>query len=135
MHHCHHALIRCMDFRLQKAVDEWLEENHLPGDCDMISVAGAGKDVLVNPDGFVATQIGLSKKLHDTKTVLLMHHMDCGAYGGHSAFENLEAEKEFQVSEMKKIKEIIESKNSEMEVKMLLAHIDDDGEVEIEAVG
>ena len=35
---------------------------------------------------------------------------------------------------MKKIKEIIESKNSEMEVKMLLAHIDDDGEVEIEEI-
>ncbi|MFH1253523.1 MAG: carbonic anhydrase [Candidatus Uhrbacteria bacterium] len=134
MHTCHHALIRCMDFRLQKAIDEWLEENNLPGDCDMISVAGAGKDILINPEGFVATQVVLSKKLHDTKTILLMHHTDCGAYGGHAAFESLEAEKAFQINEMNKIKTIIQSQNSELAVKMLLAEIDADGKVAIEEI-
>lgn len=131
MHTCHHALIRCMDFRLQKAVDAWMMKNNLIGDCDIISVAGAGKDILSNPDGFVAAQVVLSKKLHDTKIVLLMHHTDCGAYGGHAAFDNPEMERDFQISEMNKIKETIQNKNSGTEVKMLLADIKEDGEVEI----
>jgi len=126
MHTCTHALIRCMDFRLQKAIDEYMTVNNLVGDCDMISVAGVGKDIIANPDGFVATQVSLSKKLHDTKTVLLIHHMDCGAYGGHDAFESREAEKNFQIEEMKKAAIIIIEKQPGMVVKMLLAdHLED----------
>lgn len=133
-HTCAHALIRCLDFRLQKAIDDWMIKNNLSGDCDMISVAGAGKDLVANPDGFVSVQVSLSVKLHATKTVLLMHHTDCGAYGGHSTFENLDAEKKFQISEMKKAGEIIQSKNPGIKIKMLLADIKDDGVVEIEEI-
>lgn len=134
MHTCQNALIRCMDFRLQKAVDQWMIENNLPGDCDMISVAGAGKDIVANPDGFVATQIDLSFKLHATKTVLLMHHTDCGAYGGHAAFENLEVEHAHHISEMTKAAEVIKSKHPDMEVKMLLAEHQEDGSFKVVAV-
>lgn len=123
-----------MDFRLQKAIDQWMSENNLAGDCDMISVAGAGKDIVVNPDGFVVTQVDLSSKLHATKTVLLMNHMDCGAYGGHAAFENLEAERAHHLSEMTKAAEIIKAKHPDMEVKMILANIDESGLVTIENV-
>jgi carbonic anhydrase len=123
-----------MDFRLQKAIDQWMVEKNLAGDCDMISVAGAGKDIVDNPDGFVATQIDLSSKLHATKTVLLMNHMDCGAYGGHTAFENLETERAHHISEMTKAAETIKAKRPDMEVKMILANIDENGTVTIENI-
>jgi len=109
-------------------------ENNLPGDCDMISVAGAGKDIMDNPDGFVATQIGISKKLHDIKTVFLMHHTGCGACIGHNTFENIEVERAHHVSEMIKTAEVIKAKHPDMEVKMILAEIFENGEVEIKDV-
>lgn len=134
MHTCNNTLIRCIDFRLQKAIDAWMSENNLAGDCDMISVAGAGKDIVNNPDGFVAAQVDLSSKLHAAKTVLLMHHTDCGAYGGHAAFENLEVERAHHFSEMSKAAEAIKAKHPDMEVKMVLANIAEDGLVTIESV-
>lgn len=133
-HTCNHALIRCMDFRLQKAIDQWMSKNNLAGDCDMISVAGAGKDIVVNPDGFVATQVDLSCKLHETKIVLLMHHTDCGAYGGHTAFSSLEDERAHHLDEMAKAEEVIKSRHPEVEVKKILTVINDDGSILIEDI-
>ncbi|KKT70004.1 MAG: hypothetical protein UX09_C0042G0002 [Candidatus Uhrbacteria bacterium GW2011_GWE2_45_35] len=133
-HNCTHALIRCMDFRLQKAIDQWLADKNLPGDCDMISVAGAGKDIVANPDGFVATQVDLSCKLHETKIILLMHHTDCGAYGGHTAFPSLEDERAQHLGDMAKTEEIIKSKHPEVEVKKILAVMNDDGSIIVEEV-
>jgi hypothetical protein len=59
---------------------------------DPILVAGgakclAGSD-LERDRQFVLEQIRKSIRLHGTKTVLLMLHSDCGAYGGLAAFEN-----------------------------------------------
>lgn len=129
-----HAVVCCMDFRLHRSIDKWMKRKKLFGDFDMISVAGAGKDIVDNPDGFVVTQIILSKKLHNTQSLLLMHHTDCGAYGGHKAFKNLEEEKIHHLSEMKKAVKIIHSKKLGIEIKMLLANIDEKGKVKIEEI-
>ena len=51
-HTCSTVLIKCMDFRLTRDVYAWLEEKQLVNDCDMISVAGATKDLVENPQGF-----------------------------------------------------------------------------------
>jgi hypothetical protein len=59
---------------------------------DLICVAGgarclSGDDSEANRQ-FVLEQIRASIRLHDTHTVLLMLHSDCGAYGGLPAFKN-----------------------------------------------
>lgn len=84
-HSCSSALVRCMDFRLTKDVHKWMEEKGIMNDCDMISIAGISKAIADNPDSeeskFILNQIGLSIKLHNTKTLYIMHHTDCGAAG------------------------------------------------------
>jgi hypothetical protein len=59
---------------------------------DPILVAGGAKclagDDLETDRQFVLEQVRKSMRLHGTKTVLLMLHSDCGAYGGLAAFEN-----------------------------------------------
>jgi hypothetical protein len=59
---------------------------------DPILVAGGAKclagDDLERDRQFVLEQVRKSMHLHGTKTVLLMLHSDCGAYGGLAAFEN-----------------------------------------------
>ena len=59
---------------------------------DRIRVAGGAK-CLTGQDRetdrlFVLEQIQKSIRLHETETVFLMLHSDCGAYGGLAAFDN-----------------------------------------------
>ena len=59
---------------------------------DPIRVAGGAKclagDENESDRQFVLEQIRKSVQLHGTRTVLLMLHSDCGAYGGLAAFDN-----------------------------------------------
>jgi carbonic anhydrase len=96
-----------MDFRLTKDVHAWMEEKGLVNDCDIISVAGAAKDIAENPQGYVFSLIKLSIELHGIKKVFLMQHRDCGAYGGSAAFSNQSEEFAKHKSEMDKAREII----------------------------
>lgn len=134
-HSCSSAVVRCMDFRLTSAVNKWLEEKNIMDDCDIISIAGISKVIADNPDSaeakYLLLQFELSKKLHNTKTLYLMHHTDCGAYGGHNAFESLEKEKSKYKADADKAKNIIEEKVLGLEVKFILADIKDDGSIEI----
>ena len=137
-HTCSSALIRCMDFRLTDAINKWLEEKGIMNDCDIISVAGIAKVIADNPESpeakFILKQFELSKKLHNTKTLYLMHHTDCGAYGGHKAFANLDEEKAKYKANMEKAREVIKSIVPDLEVKFVLADIKDDGSVMIEEI-
>jgi len=63
-----------------------------------------------------------------------MHHTDCGAYGGHKAFANLEEEKAKYLADMEKAREVIKSVVPDLEVKFVLADIKDDGSVMIEEI-
>jgi len=134
-HTCSSALIRCMDFRLTSAIDKWLEEKGIMDDCDIISVAGISKAIaedVNSPDAqFILKQIELSVKLHSTKTLYLIHHTDCGAYGGHDAFENLEIERKQYNNDMDKAKKIINEKFSDLEVKLVLGEMHDDKNIEM----
>lgn len=130
-HTCSSALIRCIDFRLTSAINKWMEEKGIMDDCDVISIAGISKAIAENPEGtdakFVLNQIQLSHKLHDIKTLYLVHHTDCGAYGGHSNFDNLEIEKERYSEDMRKTKAVINNLIPDLEVKFVLADITEQG--------
>jgi len=133
-HTCSTALIRCIDFRLGGAIRDYMNANNLYDDTDIISLAGAVKDLAQNENGYLEGQIDLSHQLHSTNTVILMNHTDCGGYGGRAAFENREAENAHHHSELKKGKEKILAKHPDITVKLALAHIEDDGSVRIEDI-
>ena len=130
-HTCSTAIIRCMDFRLGGAIRDYLDSNDLYNDVDIISIAGASKDLVEDADGFLATQIELSKSLHNIDRIILMNHTDCGGYGGRSAFESPEDEIENHVTDMKIAKSKLNEKYPDIEVELALAHIDDNNEVSI----
>ncbi len=69
-------VVHCMDFRLQKIINDWLESEFGVGDYDRLSVAGGVFDL-----DFVMKQVGISHRLHEIKKVVLINHEDCGAYG------------------------------------------------------
>ena len=134
-HHCQAALIRCIDFRLNTAIDSWLEKQGLKDSCDIISIAGVGKTIAADPESpeakYLLEQIRISVDLHQIKTVYIMQHTDCGAYGGHAAFTDEEEELKTYLSTREKVVEIIKQKWPNLEVKYPLADIRVDGRVEI----
>ncbi len=124
-----------MDFRLTKAIHGWMENMNILNDCDVISIAGVVKAIARDKDSaeskYILSQIGLSKKLHQIQTIYLIHHTDCGAYGGHEAFNDLEQEKSRHIEDMNISKVVIEELVSDVEVKLVLADMKPDGRIDV----
>ncbi|MFH1077898.1 MAG: carbonic anhydrase [Patescibacteria group bacterium] len=138
-HICKAALVQCMDFRFMKGIRGFLDQNGLTGDCDLVSVAGATK-CIVDPatpaeTDFLLKQIGLSHDLHSTKHLILMNHLDCGAYGGSKAFASPEEEHGRHVADLTRAGDILKQKYPELEIKKVIAKLDDAGAVTFEHVG
>lgn len=90
------AVVWCYDHRFELAFSKLLKRIGIIYS-DPIRVAGGAK-CLARPDqetdrAFVLDQIQTSIRLHQTETVILMVHSDCGAYGGLQAFQG-DTEKE-----------------------------------------
>ncbi len=121
-HQCKNLLVRCMDFRLEEVVEQWIKENDYLGDLDLISVAGSCKDFVAEPESpaaeYLFKQIDLSYQLHQMRRVILTQHQDCGAYGGTEAHGSVEVEKEKLITDMRKLKELLAAKYSDLEVMM-----------------
>ena len=122
-HTCSTALLRCIDFRLEPATSEYLQSKNLLGDTDIISVAGAAKDIAQSDESYPEHQIDLSAQLHSINTLMIMHHSDCGAYGGSAEAGSPEEEKEMHVAEMSKAKAKILAKHPDLNIVLLYAHI------------
>jgi carbonic anhydrase len=95
---CEAAVVWCFDNRFELVLKKLLKRLDV-GYFDPIRIAG-GTKYLASPEDeanrkFVLDQIRISMRLHETKTVILMLHSDCGAYGGLAAFED-DAAKEAQ---------------------------------------
>ena len=88
---CDAAIIWCFDNRFELVLRKLLKHLGIVF-FDPIRIAG-GTKCLASPEferdrDFVMEQIRISMRLHDTKSVILMLHSDCGAYGGLAAYEN-----------------------------------------------
>lgn len=129
MHHCKYLIVHCIDFRIQKEIKKYMQQEEILGDCDVVSCAGAVK----NKD-FIIEQIGISVRLHNTKEVILVNHTDCGAYGGSQNFNSPQEEKDFHTNEMRVAKEAILAKYPDLLVKILLVKILPDGQIESENI-
>lgn len=132
-HSCQSLVLHCIDFRLGGAIKNYLSQNGLLDNCDIVSLAGAVKN-LVSPlseadSDMVMRQIDISKRLHHISEVVLMNHTDCGAYGGRAAFANTEEEQRQHLADMDLAAEKIVARFPELKVKMVLVQIDDRGNI------
>ncbi|MFA5186120.1 MAG: carbonic anhydrase [Patescibacteria group bacterium] len=125
-HTCKSLLMHCMDFRFGKAMKGFMEEHSMMDDADLVSIAGAAKNI-VNPETreFALRQIEISKTLHEMKEVVFVAHTDCGAYGGRKSFETDEVEYNKLTGDMKEAREIVKAKWPELSVKLWLARIEE----------
>ena len=118
-----------MDFRLNKELKIWINKSELfDGGFDVISLAGAGKDLVDGiaevKDNFIK-HINVSVALHSVSKIILFHHSDCGAYAQSYQFNSLDEEKEKQLNDMKKEKEIIQKKFPLVDIVFLWGELKD----------
>lgn len=95
---CEAAVVWCFDNRFELVLRKLLKHRGIVY-FDPIRIAG-GTKCLASPQyerdrEFLMEQIRISMRLHETSSVILMLHSDCGAYGGLAAFEN-DSQKEAQ---------------------------------------
>ncbi|OGY45433.1 MAG: hypothetical protein A3A24_01870 [Candidatus Buchananbacteria bacterium RIFCSPLOWO2_01_FULL_46_12] len=120
-HICQALVFRCIDFRLRPGErSDLLAGVGYPGDSyDLVSLAGSAKDILSDQPGEVAMikkQISISLRLHQIKEVIILLHDNCGAY----AIADAEAERQKQVADLAKIKEIINQEFPSLGVKSFI---------------
>ena len=110
-HSCEAVVISCIDFRFQKFIHKWLEENLKDKAYDYVGFAGSTKDLDI-----VMHQIDVSVKLHHIKEAYLIHHEDCGAYGKMGTRKR-------HIQDLKKAKEKILSKYPKLQTRTLYARL------------
>ena len=125
--------VRCVDDRCWKTYDRFLKDNGITK-LDPKTPAGAAK-VFASPEkpgdrDYNLRELAISIRLHKVKTVWLMNHSHCGAYGGIERFGGDE-DKEFELhaKELRKARRVILEKFPKLKVKIYF--IDATGIIEV----
>ncbi|PIR92043.1 hypothetical protein COU01_03830 [Candidatus Falkowbacteria bacterium CG10_big_fil_rev_8_21_14_0_10_44_15] len=116
-----------MDFRLEDKLHAWLKANGYVGNCDIISVAGAAKDLVKpGPDrDYLLRHIGIGVNLHQVKRVIFAQHSTCGAYAQENDFASVEEEKAKQMEDMQAAVAAVKGRFPEVETQVLWVELKD----------
>lgn len=128
------AVVWCFDHRFETVFRKLLKRIGVLSS-DAIRLAGGAKS-LASPEQesarlFVLDQIQKSVRLHKTRTVVLMLHSDCGAYGGLAAF-NGDAAKEasHHAADLQRAASFLKEQIPELTIKSYFVDFDGIWEVE-----
>lgn len=131
-HDAEALVIMCIDFRFREAALDFIKREEDVKSFDVVEIGGAGKSLCLPKDSedfhFAIEQIDISHRLHNVKTIYIMHHADCGAYGGRSAFASLEEEHAHHLQELKKAKGVLQKKYPDVVIKKVLLNLSEDRE-------
>jgi hypothetical protein len=98
---CKSLVITCVDFRFRKQLADLL----CYGGCrdfDLITMPGASRTIINRSSrDAVCEAIALVRDIHFTERLLIIDHVDCGAYGGSAAFKTPEEEEAFHIERLK----------------------------------
>jgi len=123
-HHCKNLLIRCMDFRFHRLLDDSLDrlfaEEGGFGDYDSPGIAGGASKSIIDPIScpIVFSAIDIAKEKHGIERVVIVDHIDCGAYGGSSQFADASLEEEFHRQKLFEAAEIIKKSYPNLKIAL-----------------
>lgn len=135
-YNCKALVICCIDFRFHSAIRDFLVSMGIKDNYDMVCLGGSTKAIADNDQAGKETllkQIDISQRLHNISEIYLIHHMDCGAYGGRQAFENELKEKEKHSTDLEKSRQAIIEKFNNLNINKVIARLDSD-KVDFEVV-
>jgi hypothetical protein len=121
---CDGAVIMCLDFRFRKESRVCVRDSLKILNFDLIGIPGATKSFLENARiSWKAVQVAYEK--HNCRKFIIVHHMDCGAYGGSVAFSDAFTEELYHCEQMRSFKKRLLDKYLDVEVKIIFARLVD----------
>jgi len=115
----------CMDYRYIEAIQAFVKHKLDVAAYDLKTDAGGMKALL---DGHAAVRtwmlhnIRLAYQRHGVRTVILVHHEDCAAYGGSAAFKDRAKETAFHAQQLAMAASLLRAAFSRLTVRMFYAH-------------
>ena len=128
-------LLSCMDFRLMNEIEAYMTQRGLRDNYDHIILAGASLGAMT--DKYPAwsktfwEHLDVAIKLHDTQTVIVIDHRDCGAYKvilGEDFAKDPTRETAAHREQLLTLQKAIKKKYPQMKVELTLMALD--GKVE-----
>ena len=120
-HNARAFLVTCMDFRFLDDEIEYMKEHGYDVNYDIFVLAGVS--IGINQTKYpewektLYNHIEISKTLHHIEKVVLLDHLDCGAYKTFCpGFKNEQEERELHVKELKIAAEKIREKFPDLKV-------------------
>lgn len=129
------VLLSCMDYRLANEVEAYMAARGLRDNYDHLIVAGASIGVNQGDPAWGKTfweHVGLARKLHNVRKLIVIDHRDCGAYkllAGEAAVATPELELAAHVKQLHAFRDAVKQRHPELEVELALMSLD--GRVEM----
>ncbi|MFH1236773.1 MAG: carbonic anhydrase [Parcubacteria group bacterium] len=126
---CRTLLIQCIDYRFQTGIRNFMISQGYQDEYDVVSVSGAGKYLVESgvEREILFDEIRISQQLHNISEVFIVHHLDCGAYGGSNAFPTVQNEKARHMQDLGVIQARIKEKFPVLVVHTVIARLEADG--------
>lgn len=127
---CDTLLITCIDYRYAVANQEFINETlSLKDNYDHISIPGSIYN-LVNPEtqGLLFSKFELSVRLHLIERIVIINHIDCGAYGGSDSFGSEIAERETLITDLTNARRLLIEKYPTLEVNLYIESLAKEGD-------
>ena len=109
---CQALVVHCMDGRLQKPINDWLEDRFSPADYDRVSLAGGVFELET-----ILKQVQLCYHRHKIRQVILINHENCAMYGDESTPER-------HAADLRKAQRKIKETFPALEVELYYLHLD-----------
>lgn len=127
-HSCPAIIFGCIDWRLHPGLEDIFSKKYHR--FDLCATAGSLKG-FSEPSikNFLFKQITISQNLHQSKTIVLTMHRDCGAYGGSQSFAGPEAEFKHHQKELQKIGRLLSQKFPGLKIETFFVELKTKGNV------
>ena len=118
-------ILCCMDYRYIEAIQAFVKRRLGVATYDLKTDAGGTKALLDGNAGvrtWMLHNIRLAYQRHGVRTVVLVHHEDCAAYGGSVAFKDRAKETACHAQQLAMAASLLRASFSRLAVRMFYAH-------------
>jgi hypothetical protein len=123
---CEAVALYCLDFRFRKETRSCIRDSLGIQSFDVIGVPGASKSF--NEGSRVLRKaLKVSYEQHSCREIVVVHHQDCGAYGGSGNFLNSIEEEHYHRDQMRLFEARIKEKYADVTIIKVYARLVDDG--------
>lgn len=117
------VVLSCMDFRFREAVQNFVKNELKLELFDYKSDGGAVKKIVEEGPvrDWILGNFEIAFSLHGVEKIVLINHIDCGAYGGSKAFGQSEEELRFHEEQLRQASSLISSRYPDKKIECYIA--------------